>query len=305
MKFNIAVNKNIVNKLPEGYDDWKTANGQFENGNMTTTQFAANIKKGYAWCNPHRRYRDRKNFIQGSVVGVDIDKGDKSLDELMAIPFIDKYAGIVHTTPSHTPDRPRYRIIFVLSSPVRSREKFETIVDSIITSFSTVTTDKACKDAQRLFYGSKGCDIVVREDRFLPIAIAVFKYAKPYMAEQEKRRLAYLERIKNHTVYHNGSTPPHLVKSVRDKLVGMVINATDGEKAFMLNKAAFTAGGYVAGQYFDQYTIQQDLYNAIASKDNVRDIGLAERIIEKGIQKGMNKPLLITEEPDEFALFGM
>lgn len=304
MKFNIAVNQDIINKLPEEGADWRTANGGFKNRSVNIHQFAKSIQNGYAWCNPHQRYRDRKNFLEGWVVGVDIDKGATTVDDLMSISLIEKHAAIIHTTPSHTPKNPRYRIIFVLSSPIKNRHKFETVVDAIITSFSTITTDKACKDAQRLFYGSKGCEIIVR-DKFLPLAIAVFKYAKPYMIEQEKKRQAHLERIKNHKIHHNGATPQHLLQAVRNSLLDMVISAPDGQKAFMLNKASYTAGGYVAGAYFDEYDIQQDLFNAIAARDNVRNIDLAERIIQKGIQKGKNQPLVITEEPDEFELLGL
>lgn len=304
MQFNISVNQNIINKLPEEGADWKTANGGFVNTNVSLNEFANSIKHGYAWCNPHKSYRDRKNFLEGWAIGVDIDKGNSTLEDIMSIPLVNKHAGIVHTTPSHTIENPRYRIIFILSSPIKNRHKFESVVDSIITSFQTITTDTACKDAMRLFYGSKDCEIIVR-DKFLPLAIAVFKYAKPYLIKQEEKRLAYLEKIKNHKVHYNGATPQHLLEAVKNSLVDTVLSSTDGNKAFMLNKAAYTAGGYVAGSYFDELEIKQCLYEAIASKPNVRSLDVAEKIIEKGIRKGMNQPLIITEEPDEFELLGL
>lgn len=301
MIVNVAVNESLINKMPEG-GDWKTANGQFVNKSMKLEEFAKHIQQGHAWTNPHKGYRDRKNFLEGRLIGVDIDKGALSKDDLMKSTLIAKYGAIIHTTPSHTTENPRYRVVFVLSSPIKSRHKFETVVDSIITSFETITTDKACKDAQRLFYGSLGCDMEVRE-LTLPLAIAVHKYAKPYIEDQERKRQEYLEKIKNHKIHYNGATPIHLINAVKNSLLEMVTTATDGQKAFQLNKAAFTAGGYVAGQYFDRNEIESMLFSAISSMPNVKDINLAERIIKKGIEKGMSQPLVITEEKDEFDLF--
>jgi len=301
--FSIAINKETIGKLPEDFSNWGYVNGRFVNEQVTTQQFADYLQAGYAWCSPIRRYRDRKNFLLGQVIGVDIDKGDTPIGDIMSIPFVDKYAAIVHSTPSSTPEHPRHRIIFILSSPIKNRHKFETLVDSLITSFTTITTDKACKDAARLFYGAPGCEIIVR-DKQLPLMYALLKLAKPYMKEQERKRQEYLESIKNHKIHYNGATPNYLLEMVRNKLVEEVLSAPEGQKAYTLNKVAYTFGGYVAGAYFDQHEAIYTLKEAISARGSVRNMNLAETIIEKGIQKGMNSPLLITEE-DGFAEFGL
>jgi len=301
--FSVAINKEIVGKLPEDYGNWSYVNGQFINEQLTPQQFADYLQAGYAWCSPIKRYRDRKNFLSGQVIGVDIDKGDTPMEDILHIPFVDKYAAIVHSTPSSTPEHPRHRIIFILSSPVKNRHKFETLVDAIITSFTTITTDKACKDAARLFYGAPGCNIVVR-DRQLPLMYALVKLAKPYIQEQERKRQEYLERIKNHKVHYNGATPNYLLNMIKNKLVTEVLSSPEGQKAHTLNKVAYTFGGYVAGAYFDEYEVVDTLKEAIAARGSVRNMNLAEDIIEKGVRKGMNSPLIITEE-DEFAELGL
>lgn len=73
--------------------------------------------------------------------------------------------------------------------------------------------------------------------------------------------------------------------------VRMIEGAADGEKHTVLNRAAYLAGGYVAGGACTEDEARQALQAAIRRKPNVADLQAAFETIESALHDGMAQPL--------------
>jgi hypothetical protein len=80
--------------------------------------------------------------------------------------------------------------------------------------------------------------------------------------------------------------------NIEEILRQLIINAADGEKHTILNKAAFLAGGYIAGGQIDEQLAIDLLTDEIQSKPNVKDLKAAIKTIHRAVQNGKTKPIL-------------
>lgn len=108
-------------------------------------------------------YRDNRRrgdyFISGQLIGLDFDKLTlESAHKLLAEEFVSLYAAFVYSTPSHTPEAPRLRLVFVLEEPLEGKERYEISVSKLLSMFGDYNPDPACRDAARLFFGSNSPD---------------------------------------------------------------------------------------------------------------------------------------------------
>lgn len=151
----------LTGKLPQGDRRWSEFNDSFENLTLSPVEIANLIYKGYAFTTWHSGRRSLEHFICGQHVGIDLDTGDErsSLDTLAAHPWTRMYGALAYTTPSHTPDAPRARVLFLLDAPVTDAYAYGEIVQFIMGQFDD--PDTGCKDASRFFYGSLNCDMAM------------------------------------------------------------------------------------------------------------------------------------------------
>lgn len=126
---------------------WKLEETSIEN-------LAEHINKGYPFTVHHDGRRVARNFTRSNILTVDIDQG-MTLDMALAEPFINAHAALIYTTPSHTSEANRFRIVFVLQRMITDAAEMRSAYMGIIRKFGG---DEACKDACRIFYGSKGSD---------------------------------------------------------------------------------------------------------------------------------------------------
>lgn len=169
-RYRIAFNRMaLTGKLPQGDRRWAEFNDSFDNLTLTPTEIADHIYRGYAFTTWHDGRRSLANFICGQHVAIDMDTGDSrsALDTLAAHPWVRMYASMAYTTPSHTPDAPRARVVFLLDQFVESADAYTQIALFLMAQFDN--PDQACKDASRFFYGSRGCDLIM-PDNVLPLA---------------------------------------------------------------------------------------------------------------------------------------
>ncbi|MFN8469338.1 MAG: hypothetical protein U0X20_27525 [Caldilineaceae bacterium] len=195
--FPIAINWTSVNK----YDgsDWTAFNNGFTNEHLTLIQLVDAIKAGHAFTSPHRHehpevegkavcFRHSANWIESQHAGADHD--ELSIFDVLDIPFVANYAALVYTTPSHTEQAPRSRSVFILDQVVTDPAYYVRAMRAI-TWHLAGKVDAACKDAARVFYGSKDCTVrMVRN--VLPLAV-VDQLIAEYDAE-EARNLEEAQR---------------------------------------------------------------------------------------------------------------
>lgn len=175
----------LSGKLPQGDQRWAEFNDSFENLTLAPLEIANLIYKGYSFTTWHDGRRKLEHFICGQHVAIDMDTGDErsAIDTLAAHPWVRMYASLVYTTPSHKPEAPRARVLFLLDTPIESAAAYGEIVQFLMAQFDD--PDTGCKDASRFFYGSLNCDLVTL-DNVLPLAQLRRLYAVD--ARKNKRR---------------------------------------------------------------------------------------------------------------------
>ena len=94
------------------------------------------------------------NFVSRSLIMIDIDDG-MTIQDLFKDDFYNLYGAGFYTTPSHTDDNHRFRIIFRLERKETDKERYKKIVKGLMSVYNHA--DAACKDASRLYYGTPNC----------------------------------------------------------------------------------------------------------------------------------------------------
>lgn len=215
--FAIAVNRQRFVEKPGREMDWETFNTQFINvDNMDILRFVNAIYMGHAYCPQMTGKRKVENFHLAQHVAVDMDCGDQraGLDALRTHPLVQMYGAIIHETPSHTPEAPRARVIFILDEPIRSAEGYKAALSVVTEMFPGA--DPACVDAARFFYGNGKLGAAQRTegiwfapDACLPLSeLRRFARIRAAQAKQEaeqsaQQRSAWVQRSPT-----NGTHPP-------------------------------------------------------------------------------------------------
>ena len=222
--YRIAINRMaLTGKLPQGDPRWATFNDSFDNLTLSPLEIADHIYRGYSFTTWHSGRRSLANFICGQHVAIDMDTGDErsALATLEDHPWVRMYASVLYTTPSHTPETPRARILFFLDEPISNGSAYGEIVQFVMSQFDD--PDTSCKDASRFFYGSMNCELSIL-DNVMPLAHLRRLYAK-YQKTNHRRPTAKraddvkvidleAERTRRKMAIMNGDVPDDFDKAI-------------------------------------------------------------------------------------------
>lgn len=145
-------------KIPPGDPIWSTFNASFENKELEQVEILDMIYHGHPFTTWHKnQWRNAANYLAGQHIGLDFDTEDErsTIDGLMKDSFIRKYAFLIYTTPSHRPEAPRARVVFLTDTPIMQAPNYVVATSALLWLFGTA--DRQCKDSCRFFYGSKDC----------------------------------------------------------------------------------------------------------------------------------------------------
>lgn len=167
-KYKIAINEMATGKLPQGDPRWSTFNDSFVNTDVDVLELANAIYTGHAYTTQHTGRRNLENFDNGQHLAIDMDTDDErsALETLMRHPLVMEYGSLLHTTPSHTDDAPRARVVFLLDEVITDAAAYSHATNFLMTQFDGA--DTVCKDASRFFYGAANCEIEL-PDKTLPM----------------------------------------------------------------------------------------------------------------------------------------
>lgn len=157
-------------KIADGDALWPRFTGSFRNVELDLIDIANEIYTGHPLTTWHKNnWRHSSNYELGQHIGLDFDTEDQhsTLAHLVKDKFIAKYGALVYTTPSHTPEAPRARVLFLLDQPIHQPKNYIAAVASLLWLFGTA--DAKCKDPCRFFYGSTDCDVEYL-DNVLPLS---------------------------------------------------------------------------------------------------------------------------------------
>ncbi|MFM0390772.1 plasmid replication protein, CyRepA1 family [Paraburkholderia phytofirmans] len=155
-KFKCAVNRHIINKIQTPQDPEIFTTG-FENGEFTIEELAAYINQGYAVTAQHKGRKRDANFTCSDLLMVDIDKG-WTVEEARENPYIQQYAALLYTTANHTPEKHRFRVVFVLNRTIADAREMVAAYDGVVRKFGG---DGSCKEPCRGFFGSLGSNPII------------------------------------------------------------------------------------------------------------------------------------------------
>lgn len=161
----LAISREVVGKA-NTRSEHKALSHRLRVETMTLEQLRDHLSTdGYSICcaelreDPATGYctgRTYADFVRSAVVGVDIDNGLVTLDDLRKDPYLQRYAAFAYTTASHTPESPRLRVIFALQQPVDDAARYKQLVQVLSEAYQG---DANARDAVRLFYGSPGAEV--------------------------------------------------------------------------------------------------------------------------------------------------
>ncbi len=244
-------------KLAPGDPIWHDFNGSFVNRELTPFDFARAIYDGHPFTTWHANgWRTSANYVCGQHLGLDFDAGDQTstLPALLDNPFIHRHANILYTTPSHTPEAPRARVVFLLDTPIMQATNYALAAAALLWLFGTA--DRQCKDAARFFYGSLRCEIEML-DNVLPLA--TLKRVIGQYQETGRKELA------RHARAGAVATNDRYTTAALRNEVEAVRSAPSGTRNDTLNKACWSLARFIGTGELSQIEIEDALTAAALS----------------------------------------
>jgi hypothetical protein len=164
MSYKIAFSKmRFETKIADGdWDTWTKYTGSFENLELDPVGIMDKIYMGHPFCTWHKnKWRKGENYLLGQHLCLDFDTEDErsTLTTLAKDVFIQKYAFLIYTSPSHKPEAPRSRVVFLLDTPIQQAKNYTAAAAALF--FMYGSADSNGKDACRPWYGSVNCDMDV------------------------------------------------------------------------------------------------------------------------------------------------
>lgn len=163
-KMKLALNKTSKKMKNKVYPvDMAQYTYCFRNFSLEPREFYAEVAiDGYPFCiaelieDEHDFcHKKTENFVSCSVIAVDIDNTDLdkywSYEEAVNDPFVIKNALFIYTTPSHTEEHNRFRIVFLLPETVTDKEKVIRLNKALSFKFSG---DIALTSCVQSYFGS-------------------------------------------------------------------------------------------------------------------------------------------------------
>lgn len=262
----------LDHKLAPGAPEWAAFNASFVCQDLTPFDFARAIYDGHPFTTWHaNNWRTSANYVCGQHLGLDFDAGDKTstLPALLDNPFIHRHANILYTTPSHTPEAPRARVVFLLDTPIMQAANYALAAAALLWLFGTA--DRQCKDPARFFYGSLRCEMEMFDN---VLSLATVKHIIAQYQASGKREL----HRQTQTIQANDR---YTTAALRNE-VEAVRTAPQGTRNGTLNKACWNLARFISTGELSQIDIEDALTSAALST------GLGEAEIKATLRSAIN-----------------
>jgi hypothetical protein len=188
--YKVALGEPLEAKIPPGDPRWPAFNASFENVEMPQFDIACAVFDGRPITTWHKsHWRTSANYVAGQHFGLDFDTEDErsTIEHLKRDRFIAKYGAFIYTTPTHRPDAPRARVIFLCDTPIMQARNYVLASRALLWMFGTA--DRQCKDAARFFYGGRpgACELEWLKNE-LPLTIVKDMIGRYQAVQQDTRR---------------------------------------------------------------------------------------------------------------------
>jgi P4 family phage/plasmid primase-like protien len=162
-----SINENIINKGDPKLTGWHNQISGVDDFIEKVTKkgfaFSSILKDNYQGIKP--KIEDVLSF---QVIALDIDNSDPKLkkgtnsneyfsfEDAQKDEFIQNNAYLIYTTPSHTIEHNRFRIVFICDNEIFDFEYYKILIVKLIDMFGA---DVMCKSLERMFYGNSESDV--------------------------------------------------------------------------------------------------------------------------------------------------
>jgi len=151
-KLRFSVNPDLVDKIPP--KDKRSYSIGFTTIDDTLDRLLEVIRDGWAFsfCFADE-IRKTANFLSADIIPIDID-GGMSFSEAKDDPIVKKYCSLIYTTASHTPEKQRFRLLFVLPRTITDAKEVKAASYALARRLGG---DLASTDAARISFGASNC----------------------------------------------------------------------------------------------------------------------------------------------------
>lgn len=229
-------------------------------------------------------------------VMLDFDTGDdrSSIDTLKADDFLQLFASFAYTTPSHTDESPRARVVFIVPEGIHDIVTLEALLRYLQDKFPHA--DASCKNADRIYYGSKGCKGWGNWS-LLPLSLVESFVDEQLEKEKQARKAEVPEGYQRVTIETRGDHKNYVMRAVESE-VERISSAAEGtgDRHRSLYEAALKLGGIAksawGGRYIDEGTITNLLMGAASANGYLQKYGETTtlRAITDGLKVASPRP---------------
>lgn len=285
-RLRVYVNRSRKDKIPKEApkDVWRNFHRQWRPAELTARQLAIEVWRGNSIAHLHDGWKAKDRWQEAWYIALDFDTEDErsTLDYLSQQELIKVYASFAHTTPSHTPEAPRARVVWVFDEPITDLDEYTELYKALL--WQHPWADQSTKDVARFFYGSPKCDVWANWScLYTPVRDHILSVYQEERPEPDPEPIT----IK---VEHD-ELPPKFLEVAAQKLIDNILTAGDGEKHYTLNRIAYTFGGYVASGYYSESEVDSWLRGAVQKLPNVKSKQQAYQTIQDGLKAGQGNPL--------------
>jgi hypothetical protein len=150
----VGIRTDMQNKA--GEEDRKRTGSGWSNVELTVDVLVDHIKHGHPFTHQFSGGRRKKeNFLGADVLIADIDRGMR-VEDALEDEFIKSHATFIYTTPSHTHDNHRFRIVFCLDRTLYDADSYEAMYTSLL---KKIPTDPATRSCAQFFFGNVEAEI--------------------------------------------------------------------------------------------------------------------------------------------------
>ena len=247
LSIRVMINRSHTNKMPTdaSQDDWRRYNASFKTESATPHSLAVAIWKGYAFAPVGKNNRRKKSeFQEAWHVALDFDTADErsALSTLTAHDLANYFSSFAYSTPSSKPDAPKSRLFFVFDEPITDYIKYELLCKALMVEFPAA--DRSAKDAARLFYGSKGCELVGNWS-VMPTK-TIGDLIERYEAEHKPPPPPVSQKI-----VISGGDKSRYVSSTIERIAARVAGTATGGRHHALSAGARAMGNFVGASWAD------------------------------------------------------
>jgi hypothetical protein len=286
-ELSVYLNRSRKDKIPSTgtKSQWKAFHAKWIPQDLTARELAIEVYRGNSIAHLHNGRKMKDNWLSAGYIALDFDTGDErsSLEYLAERDYINWFASFGYTTPSHTAEKPRARIVWILETAITDFKEYTELYKAMLHKFPWA--DQSTKDVARFFWGSLNC--TVWGNWSLLFGGAAAELTRLWREENPPPPPPSVIPVPA------GEVPDRYLTAVRDGLLTKILTAPDGEKHNTLNKIAYVFGGYVAGGYFIEGDVLSWLDMTASQLPNVSNLPAAYQTIRQGIVSGKNAPLSI------------